>query len=120
MAEVAGFVLAGIPIAIWALEKYAENYEAFTQHHITIKTLKTNLELQKWQLETTLAHVGLNQPTRGELQECFEKIFPDRSRDLMYIIQRMEDVTARLMEILDVNMEKRVGIRENGNMKGSG
>ncbi len=108
MAEVAGLALGGIPIAIWALEKYAEPFEVFTNYHLAISTLKTNLELQRWQLEASLATLGLYQPTTAELRECLERRFPGRHGDLMFLVERMGIVTAKLMENLQVDMDKKV------------
>lgn len=106
--ELAGVVLGGIPVAIWALEKYAEPLETFTNYHIAIQTLKANLQMQYWQLEKTLASVGLYSPTREELRRCFEAKYPDKHRELLFIVQRMEEITAELMNYLSVDIDKKV------------
>ncbi|PMD20205.1 hypothetical protein NA56DRAFT_660087 [Hyaloscypha hepaticicola] len=105
MAEVAGFVLAGIPLAIWALEKYAEPFEAFHDYRTSIETFRANLILQNLHLQTTLSNIGLgSKPSIDELRECFETKFPGISRELMVIVQRMDDVTAGLMKNLDIDV----------------
>ncbi|KAK7397939.1 hypothetical protein QQX98_012693 [Neonectria punicea] len=111
MAEVAGLVLGGIPLAIWALEKYAEPYEEFTNYRNSIDTFRANLTLQNWQLQATLSNIGLdNEPSIKELRECFETKFPSISRELMHVVQHMDEVTARLMENLDID----VNVQPNG------
>lgn len=103
MAEVAGLVLGGIPLAIWALEKYAEPYEAFHNYRMSIETFRTNLILQNRQLQTTLSNIGLGiKPSNEELRVCFETKFSSISRELIFIINRMDDVTVGLMKNLDI------------------
>ena len=109
MAEVAGLVLGGIPLAIWALEKYAEPFEAFHDYHTSIETFRANLILQNLHLQTTLSNIGLgSKPSIDELRECFETKFPSISRELMVIVQRMDDVTAGLMKNLDIDVNGKV------------
>jgi hypothetical protein len=109
MAEVAGLVLGGIPIAIWALEKYAEPFNAFHYYRNSIETLRTNLILQNRQLQTTLSNIGLgNKPSINELRECFEAQFPQISRELMFIVQHMDQVTAGLLKNLDIDVDGKV------------
>lgn len=109
MAEVAGLVLGGIPLAIWALEKYAEPLEAYHNYHTSIETFQTDLILQHKQFQTTLCNIGLgNEPSSEELSECFETKFPGISRELMSIVQRMDHVTAGLLKNLDVDVNGKV------------
>jgi hypothetical protein len=109
MAEVAGLVLGGIPLAIWALEKYAEPFESFHHYHISIETFRTNLILQNRHLQTTLSNIGLgSEPSIDELRECFETKFPGISRELMFIVQSMDKVTAGLMKNLDIDVNGKV------------
>jgi hypothetical protein len=109
MAEVAGLVLGAIPIAIWALEKYAEPFDAFRHYRISIETFRTSLILQNRHLQTTLSTIGLGiKPSIDELRECFETKFPDISRELMFIIQRMDEVMAGLLKNLDININGKV------------
>lgn len=109
MAEIAGIVLGGIPIAIWALDKYAEPLGAYTHYRTSIDTLRTNLILQKRQLHTTLSNIGLpEEPSIDELREWFETKYPDISRELMSIIDRMDKTTAELLRTLDVDASVKV------------
>ncbi|KAH0560047.1 hypothetical protein GP486_003434 [Trichoglossum hirsutum] len=105
MAEVAGLVLGGIPLAIWALQKYAEPFEAFHDYRTSIETFRTNLILQNRHLQTTLSNVGLDsEPSIAELRECFETKFPGITHELMFIVQRMDEVTAGLLKNLDIDV----------------
>lgn len=109
MAEIAGLVLGGIPIAIWALEKYVEPLEAFHNYRISIETFRTDLIFQNRQLQTTLCNLGLdNEPSREELRKCFDTKFPSMSRELISIVQRMDDVTAGLLKSLDIDINGKV------------
>ncbi|KAK2877138.1 hypothetical protein FQN49_001382 [Arthroderma sp. PD_2] len=105
MAEAAGLVLAGIPLAIWALERYAEPFEAFHNYHISIETFRARLNLQHKQLQKTLSNIGLGtDPSIDELRECLETKFPASSHSLMVIIQNMENVTDTLLKKLEIDV----------------
>lgn len=109
MTELAGLVVGGIPIAIWALEKYAEPFEAFHRYRTSIDTLRTDLILQKRQLQTTLSNVGLHDdPSSVEVREVFETKYPTICHELMFIIARMSEVTAALLKTLDIDVKGKV------------
>lgn len=109
MAEIAGLVLGGIPIAIWALEKYAEPLGAFHNYRTSIDTFRADLILQNRQLQTTLCNIGLgNEPSKEELRKCFDTKFSSISRELVSIVQRMDDVTAGLLKSLDIDVNGKV------------
>lgn len=109
MAEAVGLLLGGIPIAIWALEKYAEPFEAFHKYRTSIETFRTDLILQNRHLQTTFCNIGLGkEPSSEELRECFDTKFPGISRELMSIVQRMEAATASLMKNLDIDVNGKV------------
>ncbi|EAW17235.1 uncharacterized protein NFIA_005990 [Aspergillus fischeri NRRL 181] len=92
MAEVAGLVLGGIPLAVWALERYVEPFEAFHEYRTSIETFRTDLILQNRQLHTTFCNVGLGkEPSSEELRECFDSKFPSISRELMSIPKALPD-----------------------------
>ncbi|KAJ5637351.1 hypothetical protein N7490_007230 [Penicillium lividum] len=108
MAEVTGLVLGGIPLAIWALEKYAEPFEAFHNYHTSIETFRVDLILQNRQFQTTLGNIGLsNEPSIEELRECFETKISSISRELIYIVQRMDSATAKLLKNLDIDVARK-------------
>ncbi|KAJ5435680.1 hypothetical protein N7445_006565 [Penicillium cf. griseofulvum] len=106
MAEMAGLVLGGIPIAIWALEKYVEPLETSHNYRTSIETFRTDLILQNRQLQTTLCNLGLGtEPSREELRICFDTKFSSISRELISIVERMDDVTAGLLKSLDIDIK---------------
>ncbi|EFQ96821.1 hypothetical protein MGYG_08744 [Nannizzia gypsea CBS 118893] len=83
MAEITGLVLSGIPLVLWALEKYSEPYETFHNYHVSIETFRARLDMQHKQLQTTLRNIGLIEPSIDELRECLEAKFPAMSHSLM-------------------------------------
>ncbi|RSL99814.1 hypothetical protein CEP52_009471 [Fusarium oligoseptatum] len=103
MAEVAGLVLGAIPIAIWALEKYAEPFETHQNYYISIQTLRADLIMQKSQLEITLRNIGLENPSVDELQECLSAKFPSIHKDLIVIIKAMDERASKLLGDLDID-----------------
>ena len=105
MAEIAGLVLGSIPLVICALEKYAEPFGDVHQHRISIETLRTDLILQNRQLQITLANVGLGEePSKDELREYFENRFPNTCGQLIFIIQRMDDLISGLLTDLEISV----------------
>lgn len=101
-------MLGAIPIGIWALERYQEPFEAYTDYHNTINTLKVNLQIQKMHLDTTLRGIGLRDPTAEELRACLRAKFPDRHEQLLFIIAQMDELTAGLMANLMVDIDRKV------------
>lgn len=60
--------------------------------------------MQKRHLQTTLSNIGLgSEPSIEELRECFKTKYSGIFPQLMFIVQRMDDVTAELMKNLDIN-----------------
>jgi hypothetical protein len=109
MAEVAGLVLGGIPIVIWALEKYAEPYSEYRNSRRSIETLRAGLVLQNRQLQRTLSNVGLEeQCSLKELQECFQAKFPESSKELTSLVIRMNDIIVELIKHLDIETPAQV------------
>lgn len=109
MAEAAGLVLGGIPLIIWALEKYAEPLEAFANYRTSIESLRASLVLQIKQFRSTLSSLGLGtEPSRQELQDCFYTKFPDTSHELIFIVQHMESLIGWLMKKLDIDFTGKV------------
>lgn len=109
MAEIAGLVVGGIPLALWVLDKYAEPYETFHRYRAAIEDLQTDLNLQRHLLSRTLSNIGLSDDASDEdIRECFETKFPSISRDLMSIMERMGGATADLLKTLDVDATAKV------------
>lgn len=87
MAEIAGLVLGGISIAIWALEKYAEPFEVFNKYYISIETFRTNLIIQKRHFQATLSNIGLgSELSIDELRECFKTKYSGIFPQLMSVV----------------------------------
>lgn len=109
MAEVAGLVLGVIPIIISALEKYAEPFDSYHHYRASIESFQTALSLQNRHLQTTLSNIGLDsKPSSEELRECFDTKFPEISRELMFVVQRINDIIAGLMRNLDIDVNAKV------------
>lgn len=108
MAEAVGLALSVLPIVIWALEKYSEPFEAYSDYHNAISTLQANLQIQRMHLEATFQSIGLRHPTPRELHECLRLKFPHNHAELLFIIRQMDDMMMRLMENLQVDIDRRV------------
>ena len=108
MAEVAGVVLGGIPIALKALEKYHKSVKDYSNYDITLSTLRDNIFLQQQQLRATMSLIGHDRPDFDEVQEYLKEKFPDQQREFLSIIQRMNKITKNLLEELKVDMDGKV------------
>ncbi|KAL7919566.1 hypothetical protein ACQKWADRAFT_300824 [Trichoderma austrokoningii] len=107
MAEAIGLALSVLPIVIWALEKYSEPFEAYSDYHNAISTLQANLQIQRMHLEATFQSIGLRHPTPRELHECLQQKFPHNHRELLFIIRQMDGMMMGLMENLQVDMSRK-------------
>lgn len=106
MADViAGLVLGGIPIALWALEKYHDPVRSYVKYDMTLSTLRDNIFVQQQQLQITLRLIGLNQPSIVELRERLEEKYPDQHREFLSIIKHMDEITKALLDKLDIDMD---------------
>ena len=65
-------------------------------------------------LDTTLRSFGLRDPTPEELRACLRAKVPGRHEEPLFIITQMDELTARLMANLMVDMNRKVtlSIRE--------
>lgn len=109
--EVAGVVLGGIPLVLYALDNYHRAWNPakdYWQWGSTISTIRMNIFLQKQQLDTTLSNLGLHGPTRIELEERLRQQYPDKFEMFMQIIDAMEENVANLMEMLDIDAKGKV------------
>ncbi|OCL12217.1 hypothetical protein AOQ84DRAFT_386279 [Glonium stellatum] len=105
MADViAGLVLGGIPIALWALEKYQDPVKSYFKYDMTLSTLRDNIFVQKQQLYVTFDLIGLSQPTIEELRVCLEEKYPNQHREFLSIIGHMEEITKNLLDKLQIDM----------------
>ncbi|KAM0518057.1 hypothetical protein ACHAPE_004459 [Trichoderma viride] len=107
MAEAVGLALSVLPIVIWALEKYSEPFEAYSDYHNAISTLQANLQIQRMHLEATFQSIGLRHPTPRELHECLQQKFPQNHSELLFIIRQMDGLMLGLMENLQVDISRK-------------
>lgn len=103
-----GLLLGGIPIAIWALGKYAEPFDAFHHDRLAIQTLQADLTTQRKRLELTYERIGLEEPSQSELEERVKASFPDVGTDLLFTFGRIADIVSELLKDLEVDVQKKV------------
>lgn len=109
MAEVAGLVLGAIPLAIWALEKYAEPFEEFRHYRESILTFRSNLKIQYHLLQITLENVGIDiTSSDSEMRICFQNKAPDIVDELMVTVRNMNDIILKLLNNLGIDSHIRV------------
>lgn len=106
MAEIAGLVLGGIPMVIWALDKYSESLQGVWKYEDSVLSLRNQLWVQRQALQVTLSGNGLNELSSEELEQCLAARFPNKQRECSSIIERMHTIVKSLLEIL--------GVDENG------
>ena len=109
MAEIAGVVLGGIPIALWAFDRYREPVESYCKYDMTLSTLQDNIFIQQQQLRTTLGLIGLDQPCFHEVQEWIREKYPSRHEEILSIVAQMDRVTKSLLDKLEVDTNGKVG-----------
>ncbi|KAH0499708.1 hypothetical protein TgHK011_006883 [Trichoderma gracile] len=107
MAEAVGIALSVLPIVIWALEKYSEPLDAYSDYHRAIGTLQANLQIQRMHLEATLQGIGLRHPTPRELADCLRQRFPSNHREIAFIVRQMDEMMLGMMEGLQVDMSRK-------------
>ena len=108
MAEIAGLLLGGIPIAIWALEKYSAPWETYHDYGRAMGSLLAQLTIQQKMLQKTFENIGLETPSKDELRERFHREYPDIAEELLVIVNEMEILIAGLLENLRVDVNKKV------------
>ncbi|KAI1497399.1 hypothetical protein F5X99DRAFT_24443 [Biscogniauxia marginata] len=110
--EVAGVVLGGIPIALYVLDNYKRCLDPardYWRYKSTITTIRMNVFIQQEQLNIALRSIGLTKPSLQELQEHLRDLYPQKS-EFLSIIDRMEEVVAKLIEKLDVESTGKASI----------
>jgi hypothetical protein len=108
MAELAGVVLGGIPIVLWALKEYHDPVKSYRKYDMTLSTLRDNIFVQQQQLRSTFGLIGLGQPSVDELRECLEEKYPSQQKEFLSIIRRMDKIINDLLHKLDVDMNGKV------------
>lgn len=108
MAEIPGIVLGGIPVVLWALDRYHEPVKSYLKYDITLSTLRSNIFMQQQQLHLTLGLIGLKEPSVRELRECLEEKYPDQHMEYMSVIENMDRIIKGLLDKLEVDMDRKV------------
>ncbi|KAI0469640.1 hypothetical protein GGR56DRAFT_662314 [Xylariaceae sp. FL0804] len=105
--EVAGLLLGGIPIALYAIDNYKRCLDPakdYWRYQSTLTAIRMNVFVQKEQLDVTLRNIGLTKPSPLELSEHLHERHPTKAAEFLSIIDRMEEVVAKLVEKLDVDL----------------
>ncbi|KAJ2982580.1 hypothetical protein NUW58_g6412 [Xylaria curta] len=106
MTEAAGVALGALPIAILAIQSYhkgLELVEGYKNYQQTLKGIERNLFVQDQLLQATFQSMGLQKPTLPEVQQKLREINPDCADQFLDILDHMGEITARLMEKLEIN-----------------
>jgi hypothetical protein len=110
--EVAGIVLGGIPVVLYALDNYhrcLQPAKDYWKYDSTLKTIRMNIFIQQEQLQLSLRNIGLERPTQQELQEHLLQLYPlAKCKEFLNIIVRMEEAVQRLTDNLDVDSQGKV------------
>ncbi|KAK4458665.1 hypothetical protein QBC42DRAFT_276307 [Cladorrhinum samala] len=108
MAELAGLVLGGLPIVLYAIDNYHRCLQATTdywRYESTLKLIRSHVFVQQQQLQITLRSIGLVDPTPSELEEHLRHRYPDKFATFADIISRMERLLVKLLDKLDVDVQ---------------
>jgi len=108
MAELAGVVLGGIPIILWALQQYHDPVKSYRKYDMTLSTLRNNIFVQQQQLRATFSLIGLGQPSIDELRECLEEKYPYQREEFLAIIEHMDKIINDLLYKLEIDMNGKV------------
>ncbi len=133
-AEIAGLLLACLPLAISALEHYRDGLDPlmdFLNYDRTLKSLRTRLRLQQVLYEGTLQrllvselseaqasalfrnsehHVDENLWGSKEIEEKLQRKLGDQYAMFIDVIGEMEVVMSKLMYKLDIDIQGKVGM----------
>jgi hypothetical protein len=108
MAELAGVVLGGIPIVLWALKEYHDPVKSYRKYDMTLSTLRNNIFVQQQQLRSTVSLIGLGKPSIDELRECLEEKYPYQQEEFLSIIGHMDKIINDLLYKLEIGMNGKV------------
>lgn len=107
--EVAGLVLGGIPILLYAFDNYKRCLvpgKHYWEYESTLKLIRSHMFIQQEQLDMTLRDIGLIKPTREELeQHLSERYSKSECAHFLEITDHMEAAVRKTMDKLDIDME---------------
>ena len=132
--EIVGFLLAALPLAIAAVEHYRDGLDPlkhYIRYNSTLKSLRTRLRIQQDLFEGTLKRLLLEVlsetqasalfPDAGqdvdkvlwgtiEVDEKLHSILGSKYKNFMDVVGVMVLIMRQLMEKLDLDIERKVGI----------
>jgi hypothetical protein len=111
--EVTGLVLGAITLVLYAFDNYGRALEPVKKYRhwkSTLKTMRSAMFAQQWQLEQTLELLNLYNPSLGDVQERLQDPFPDKYDKVMDIISKMDETIMKLMDKLDIDYSGKVGL----------
>ncbi|KAI0909370.1 hypothetical protein F4823DRAFT_594727 [Ustulina deusta] len=107
--EVAGLVLGGIPLILYAFDNYKRCLEPgknYWRYESTLKMIRSHMFVQQEQLDVTLRNIGLVNPTRVELEQHLNGLYSkSKCGEFIAIIDNMEAIVRKTMDKLDIDMK---------------
>ncbi|KAH7149896.1 hypothetical protein B0J13DRAFT_549043 [Dactylonectria estremocensis] len=107
--EVAGVVLGGIPLLLYALDNYKRCLEPgkdYWRYASTLCAIRSHVFVQQEQLDVTLRNIGLVKPTRTELEQHLRELYPkSKCSEFLSIVDNMEKTVGHMMEKLDIDAD---------------
>ncbi|KAI0858308.1 hypothetical protein F4860DRAFT_527275 [Xylaria cubensis] len=107
--EVAGLVLGGIPLLLYAFDNYKRCLEPgknYWRYRSTLSTIRSYMFVQQEQLDVTLRNIGLVKPTRVELEQHLNQLYSkSKCAEFIAIIDNMEATVCKTMDKLDIDMK---------------
>ena len=131
--EIVGFILAALPLAISAVEHYHNGLDPlrdYLRYDSTLKSLRTRLRIQQDLFEGTLKRLLLDDLSPPQAQALFPDVHQRADRvqwntpeidkklqnrlgrkyeNFMNVVREMEMAMRKLMKLLDIDVEERVG-----------
>ncbi|KAF4454297.1 hypothetical protein F53441_3171 [Fusarium austroafricanum] len=105
--ETASFVLSAVPIVLYALDNYQRclrPLKDYWKYEPTLQTIRMNVFIQGEQLDATLRNIGLAKPTRLELKDHLQRLYPkSKCEEFMNIMDRMDILLNKMVENLEVD-----------------
>lgn len=101
---IAGLALAGLPIALYALDNYhrvLNPAKDWWRYGPTLATIRDNVFIQQQQLQATFRTMGLQDPTLDELKEHLVTKYPDKYHEFISIFERMGRIVEELLDRLE-------------------
>lgn len=111
MAEVAGLVLGGVPLVLYAVDNYQEWFDRgrkYVRYGELLQDIKDDIFIQQEQLCLTFELLGLYEPDYKELGERLQALYPGKYTQFMRIIRRMEAAVVQLMSKLEIDAKGKV------------